>query len=847
VSFQSGFQHDAFQGAFAQNGGGGGGAVNLLGSGDPGTETGTDGPYTLGADIVSSVSVTATAIRFYKPDADTSERRLCLWTTGGTLLAEVFVTPGAAAGWYQGAISYTLAANTTYRISYYAPVNYRSKVDGLTSDIVNGTLKMLAASGTWEAGNTFPNGDGLYDHYCADIEVGGGGTVSVSADAACSIDFIRKMVSDSFLPATYLNSLLNTFGNGIEWRSGINADAAAPIDWNRTMLADAGLPANWNEIVQADPQIPTEWRGTAAVTINGDGSIPVEWKIAANADGVIPVEFLGLKRADGSTTVDWRGLVLSTSGYRSSEYMDFAGASFSTLLYNPEQEIGTQFYSTVSGRVMGIRWYRHASGPVDTEGRLWDKDAGTEIAQCRFITSGAGWHEAYFANPVEITANKRYIVSYRKYFGTTIHYSEQYFQTAGYSSGNLVAPGGGSEIQGIYADSGATLPTVEFQNRLFFVSPIFQAIAQTNEFPVESLVSRSADSTLPWDERLDLKSDATAPTEWRGTAAVTIDGDSSIPVEWRVSVASDSSAPTDRRLTLTLDNAMQSDWLLLRTSEGSVPFDIRSIRNADAQVVSDWQSQRVADASAPIELLAVRRAEAQIPGTWSGIILSNSTAALEFRKNAPTADSTTPVTWQKTILGDAQAPITFLGTQRADSQSPAEWLGTAYVALDGDGAIPVDWLTITQSSNLIPFNALRIITGDAQAPSDFRILRNSDNALTINFSGLLRSDSEMPATWSRSLTSDSVTLQETLSGRYLDFTLPANWTRSMVLDQTLHVESSRSMSSEHKSGFEWLISASADMRFPVVYATTISVNGKIPTEWIVFRTGRESKMFILFY
>jgi hypothetical protein len=149
--------------------------MNLLGTGTPSGTTETDGPYTLGHDIVSSVSADATAIRFYKPDADVTERGLFLWTTGGTLLAQVYVTPSAAAGWYQGTIAYTLAAGTTYRIGYSTPGQYRVSTNGLISDIVNGTLKAVAGSGMWATGNGFPSNSAGSDHYCVDIEVTGGG------------------------------------------------------------------------------------------------------------------------------------------------------------------------------------------------------------------------------------------------------------------------------------------------------------------------------------------------------------------------------------------------------------------------------------------------------------------------------------------------------------------------------------------------------------------------------------------------------------------------------------------------------------------------------------------------
>jgi hypothetical protein len=155
--------------------------MNLLGTGTPSGIDATDGPYTLGHDIVSTVALDVTALRFYKPGSDTVTRNIRLYSTGGspgwgTAIVAVNVPVSAAPGWYETTVSYTLEANRTYTIAYTVGASdaYRSVTDGLASDIVNGPLKAIAGSGKYKVGDGMPEIAAANDHFCVDLEVTGG-------------------------------------------------------------------------------------------------------------------------------------------------------------------------------------------------------------------------------------------------------------------------------------------------------------------------------------------------------------------------------------------------------------------------------------------------------------------------------------------------------------------------------------------------------------------------------------------------------------------------------------------------------------------------------------------------
>ncbi|MGN6750965.1 MAG: DUF4082 domain-containing protein, partial [Intrasporangium sp.] len=82
----------------------------------------------LGVKFTSDVSGLVTGIRFYKSTANTGTHIGNLWTLSGTKLATATFTNETASGWQQVnfATPVTIAANTVYVASYYAPAGHYS-------------------------------------------------------------------------------------------------------------------------------------------------------------------------------------------------------------------------------------------------------------------------------------------------------------------------------------------------------------------------------------------------------------------------------------------------------------------------------------------------------------------------------------------------------------------------------------------------------------------------------------------------------------------------------------------------------------------------------------------------
>src|SRR5215469_9054492 len=75
-------------------------------------------------------------------------------------------------------------------------------------------------------------------------------------------------------------------------------------------------------------------------------------------------------------------------------------------------ELGMKFQSSISGWVAGVRFYKGSGNAGTHTGSLWSA-TGTLLATGTFTNETAsGWQTMQFANPIAISANTTYVVSY---------------------------------------------------------------------------------------------------------------------------------------------------------------------------------------------------------------------------------------------------------------------------------------------------------------------------------------------------------------------------------------------------------------------------------------------------
>jgi hypothetical protein len=139
--------------------------------------------------------------------------------------------------------------------------------------------------------------------------------------------------------------------------------------------------------------------------------------------------------------------------------------------------LGVKFWSSQSGTVAAIRFYRGAVSPGGYTARLYAAD-GTRLGSAHMAReSGAvpGWQEAYFNTPIPISANRIYVAAYYTSVG---QYADSYYGlTYGAVNGPLIAPAsaivGGN---GVYY-YGRGFPQSVWDDSNYFVDVLFTPTA----------------------------------------------------------------------------------------------------------------------------------------------------------------------------------------------------------------------------------------------------------------------------------------------------------------------------------------------------------------------------------
>jgi len=141
-------------------------------------DSGDGSAVEVGTKFTSSQNGFITGVRFYKSTADTGTHIGSLWTTAGVQLATVAFTNEGVSGWQQATFAspVPVAANTTYIVSYYAPVGHYSADGGYFGVAVNsppleGIPDNLSSNGVYGYGATssFPQSSYNSTNYWVDV------------------------------------------------------------------------------------------------------------------------------------------------------------------------------------------------------------------------------------------------------------------------------------------------------------------------------------------------------------------------------------------------------------------------------------------------------------------------------------------------------------------------------------------------------------------------------------------------------------------------------------------------------------------------------------------------------
>ena len=478
----------------------------------------------LGLKFSSTSAGTITGLRYYKSSFNTGTHVGHVWSSTGQLLASATFTNESDSGWQTVMFSQAvaIAANTTYVASYNAPAgHYSSNSNYFTSaGVTSGPLTATNSVYTYGT-NVFPTSTYNNTNYWVDI-LYAGSTAPTFPVAPSGVT--ATAASSSQINLKWTDNSSDETGFRIERATGGGAFAVvASVGANVTTYADSGLSASTAysyrmyavNAVGASTYSNTASATTAAAipgtpsglvaTAASSSQIGLKWTDNANNETGFKIE-----RAMGTgayaviaqvganvTTYADSGLSASTAySYRvyavtatiASAYSNTATATTmaasgttssiwgnTAVPANPsatndtnQVELGLKFRSSVAGSVMGVRFYKGASNTGTHVGHLWSS-TGRLLASVTFTNETAsGWQTAMFSQPVAISANTTYVISYNAPKGGYA-WNSNYFTSAGMTSGSLKA------INSTYAYGANVFPTSNWQNANYWVDVVFKA------------------------------------------------------------------------------------------------------------------------------------------------------------------------------------------------------------------------------------------------------------------------------------------------------------------------------------------------------------------------------------
>ncbi|WP_165956866.1 DUF4082 domain-containing protein [Kribbella antibiotica] len=128
-------------------------------------------------------------------------------------------------------------------------------------------------------------------------------------------------------------------------------------------------------------------------------------------------------------------------------------------------EMGVKFSSTKAGKAHGVRFFKGTHNTGAHVGTLWTA-AGVKLATATFTGETAGgWQEVRFAQPITITTDTEYVVSYSSAGGFS---ATDGGLAAARSNGSLTTSG-----PGLFAVQSGQFPTQSYQNRNYFADVVF--------------------------------------------------------------------------------------------------------------------------------------------------------------------------------------------------------------------------------------------------------------------------------------------------------------------------------------------------------------------------------------
>ncbi len=481
-------------------------------------DDGDPGSVELGTKFRAETNGYITGVRFYKGTANTGTHTGSLWTGTGTLLGTVTFSGETASGWQQAnfASAIAITANTTYVVSYHAPVGHYTGTDPFfTASVDNPPLHALS-SGTdgpnglyvYSSTTQFPTNTYNFENYWVDVVFNtippvdttpptvtsrfpAAGATNVNPSVPVTATFSEAMDPSTISTSTAGGEGGTAFGT-VELRDPSQNLVNATVAYD-TSTRTATL----------QPQTALALSTTYNAIVKGGTIDPRVKDLAGNAMAATATWSFTTAAAPPPPTSCPCSIWLPNTVPSSAD----DGDPNSVVL-------GTRFRSDLPGYITGARFYKSSLNTGTHVAALWT-NTGSQLATATFTgETSLGWQQVSFATPVQIAANTTYVISYLAPNG---HYSapDNYFAASGVDNPPLHALQNGIDgANGVYSYSSSNVfPTQTFNSEGYFIDVVFNtatgpdttppSVKSVSPFAGASGVPTNTSATVTFNEAVD--------------------------------------------------------------------------------------------------------------------------------------------------------------------------------------------------------------------------------------------------------------------------------------------------------------------------------------------------------
>ncbi len=446
-------------------------------------------------------------VRFYKAPSNVGTHVGHLWSSGGALLGTVTFTSEGSSGWQEArfASPIPVTANTTYTVSYFAPMGHYSADASYfsLSGVNDPPLHALANGADGQNGLYFYSSAGGFPaysygstNYWVDVVYSSSNTYDISGTisgvgAAGATVNLSGAASATTTADSSGNYAFNGLTNGAYTVSPSNPGVAFAPSSQTVNINDSSTPGvNFAAVVTNPLSISGNISGGsgASVALSGAASSIV------TADSSGNYVFSGLLAGSYTVTPSLADTLFSPSSQRVVlNSFNATGVNFQTQFCNCTSiwpasvipsaidgddatpvEVGVKFRSDNAGYITALRFYKGSANTGTHIGHIWSS-TGTLLGTATFTNeTDSGWQQVSFSSPIPIAAHTTYVASY---FAPSGHYSidPNYFTTSGVDNAPLHALANGTDgANGVFVNSSdPSFPINSFNSSNYWVDVVY--------------------------------------------------------------------------------------------------------------------------------------------------------------------------------------------------------------------------------------------------------------------------------------------------------------------------------------------------------------------------------------